>query len=334
MVSPANNLFLRLHKWASRQDENFLTEALAVVLEQLLVLAPAIGTRLVSRLTGGFLDLPAEDASAIEVRTQVEAVQGRPDLEFRSPHRLAWVEVKVESELRTGQLAGYRVLLDESGIDQTRLVLLTRYPETFGPEDTLPDVTVRWFEVADWLESELPAAVEAGEVASFLVEQFLGFLEARGMTLAQVGKFMPEGLRALSNLMNMLVEAAGACGVSVKKLPGWNEFGVYLDGRKYWVGVNLTEPEYLGFTTCYCKIDPQKAANLGVGELGEESWVPGRHRWERWVELDSESVHFFARSKVSQMQWLEEFLRECLALARSIESPHQPPISEVPDEEQ
>ena len=49
MASPANNLFLRLHKWASRQDENFLTESLAVVLEQLLVLAPAVGTRLVAR---------------------------------------------------------------------------------------------------------------------------------------------------------------------------------------------------------------------------------------------------------------------------------------------
>ena len=51
MASPSSNLFLRLHKWASRQDENFLTESLAVVLEQLLVLAPAVGTRLVSRLT-------------------------------------------------------------------------------------------------------------------------------------------------------------------------------------------------------------------------------------------------------------------------------------------
>ena len=58
MASPANNVFLRLHKWAWRQDENFLTESLAVVLEHLLVLAPAVGVRLVARLTGGFIDLP------------------------------------------------------------------------------------------------------------------------------------------------------------------------------------------------------------------------------------------------------------------------------------
>src|SRR5438105_12670390 len=99
MSGPVNNLFLRLHKWASRQDENFLTESLAVVLEQLLVLAPAVGTRLVARLTGGFIDLSPEAASAIEVRTQVEAGQGRPDLEIRTPHRLVWLEVKAESEL-------------------------------------------------------------------------------------------------------------------------------------------------------------------------------------------------------------------------------------------
>jgi hypothetical protein len=102
MSSPGNNLFLRLHKWASRQDENFLTESLAVVLEQLLVLAPAVGTRLVAGLTGDFIKLPPEDASAIELHTQVEAGQGRPDLEIRSPHRLVWIEVKAESELRAG----------------------------------------------------------------------------------------------------------------------------------------------------------------------------------------------------------------------------------------
>src|SRR6266850_64661 len=106
----ANNLFLRLHKWASRQDENFLTESLALVLEHLLVLAPAVGSRIVSRLTGGFIEVSAEDASSIEIRTQVEAGEGRPDLEICTPKRLVWIEAKAESPLRVGQLEGYRVL--------------------------------------------------------------------------------------------------------------------------------------------------------------------------------------------------------------------------------
>lgn len=66
--------------------------------------------------------------------------------------------------------------------------------------------------------------------------------------------------------------------------------------------------------------------------MGEESWIPGRHRWWRGVELDSEEVHFFSRSKVSQMQWLEGFLRDCLTLAKSVETPDQPPIPEQPEE--
>jgi hypothetical protein len=330
MASPANNLFLRLHKWASRQDENFLTESLAVVLEQLLALAPAVGTRLVARLTGGFIDLPPEDASAVELRTQVEAGPGRPDLEIRSPHRLVWVEVKAESELRAGQLEGYRVLLGEGGAEQTRLVLLTRYPEVFQPGDARPDAEIRWFEFADWLEDDIPAAEEAGEVAGFLARQLLDFLGARSMTLAQVGKYMPEGLRALSNLMNMLYEAAAACKVPVKKAAEWESLGLTLGGLKYWVGVSFSEPEKLWFGT-RCRIDPDAAAKLGVGELTEENWVPGRYRWWRGADLDSEPVHFFSRSKVSQMQWLEGFLRECLAQARSVETPDQPPTPEEPE---
>ncbi len=324
------NLFVRLHKWAARQDENFLTESLGVVLEHLLALAPEVGTRLVARLTGGFIDLPPDSASAIEVRTQVEGKPGRPDLEICTPHRLTWIEVKAESGLRAGQLAGYRFLLRDCGTEQSRLGLLTRYSEEFGAEDERPDWQVRWFEVADWLEGELPAAEAAAEVAGFLARQFLDFLEARGMTLTQVGKYMPEGLRALSSLMNMLLEAAAACKVSVKKSPGWESIGINLDGLKYWAGVNYAEPEKLWFGT-RCRIDPEAAAKLGIGTIEEENWVPGRARWWRGVELDSEPVHFFARSKVSQMQWLEGFLRECLESARSIETPDQPPIPEEPE---
>ncbi|QJX00408.1 hypothetical protein FTUN_8038 [Frigoriglobus tundricola] len=44
-----------------------------------------------------------------------------------------------------------------------------------------------------------------------------------------------------------------------------------------------------------------------------------------WRGLDSEAVHFYARSKVSQMQWLEEFIRESLTKARSVESADHPP---------
>ncbi len=330
-MSSGPNLFARLHKWAARQDENFLTESLAVVLEQLLILTPEVGVRLVSRLTGGFIDLALEDASAIEIHTQVETGSGRPDLEISSKDRLVWIEVKVESDLRTGQLEGYRVLLRESGIEQTRLVLLTRYPEVFQGDETRPDLEVRWFELGDWLETELSAAEATNEVAGFIARQFLDFLRGKNMNLTQVGKFMPEGIRALSNMLNMLLEAAVACKVSTEKSSGWKYIGFLLDGKKYWMGLGYDDPEKLVFVT-RCRIDREAAARLDEGELLEENWVPGRYRWCRRAELASETIHFFERSKVSQMRWLESFLRDCLDMARSIETPDQPPLPEQPEE--
>src|SRR5579871_1321090 len=98
------NVFARLHKWATRQDENFLTESLAVVLEQLLILVPEVGTRLIARLTADFIDVSPGDASTIEIHTQVETTEGKPDVEIRTPARLVWIEVKAESPLRAGQL--------------------------------------------------------------------------------------------------------------------------------------------------------------------------------------------------------------------------------------
>ena len=150
------------------------------------------------------------------------------------------------------------------------------------------------------------------------------------MTLNQVGKYMPEGLRAWGNLLNMLLETATACKVSARLDAGRDYMGVKIDGRKYWIGVELEESEKLYFATL-CRIDPEAAARLGAGEVGEESWIPGRYQWYRGVELESEPVHFFARSKVSQMEWLEGFLRECLSQARSIETADQPPLPEEPE---
>ena len=87
------------------------------------------------------------------------------------------------------------------------------------------------------------------------------------MTIAQVGKYMPEGVRAFSNLMNMLVEAAVACKLTVKKYKSWNEsMGLYLEGKRYWVGVNFSEPEYLQFSTMACRIDPADPQKVAFGE--------------------------------------------------------------------
>jgi hypothetical protein len=90
MDLPANNLLLRLHKWAWRQDENFLTEAFAHLLVHLLENEPEAGLGLLKALTGGVLDLPPIEARGVEVRTHVTSSEGTPDLELRSTAHLVW----------------------------------------------------------------------------------------------------------------------------------------------------------------------------------------------------------------------------------------------------
>ena len=323
------NLFTRLHKWAARQDENFLTESLALLLEFLLARTPAVGVHLVRRLSDGLIDLRPEEAAAAEVSTQVETTEGRPDLEIRAPERLVWVEVKAESPLRAGQLEGYRIGLRASGARETRLVLLTRYAVSLQPGEERPDYALQWYEVAEWIEDALGEEALRDEVSRFLVEQFLAFLKGRRMAIAHVGWQMPEGVKALGSLLDMLAEAAGACQVSARKRAYWGESGYHLDGGKYWLGINYDDPSRLWFGTC-CRIDPEAAASLG-GEITQEDWVPGKARWWKGADLDSEEVHFFSRTKVGQIQWLIAFLRESLEQARSIETPDQPPIPEEPE---
>ncbi len=318
------NLFARLHKWASRQEENFLTESLAVLLDMLLEREPAAGARLVAALTNGFILVEAEAAGTIEIRTQVSTTEGRPDLEIGTPDHLAVLEVKAESVLRRGQLEGYREYLRASEFARTLLIVLTKYPPVLPKDAEQPNAVIRWYELADCIERELSQSSISEPICYFLCQQFHDFLKERGMTIAQVDWHLSDGARAIRNFLVMLQEAARACHVSAKKSMSLEYVGFNLDEGKYWIGLYFEEPQKLWFGT-RCRINPDAAARLEEGSVETESWIPGGYRWCRAGELESEQVHFYHRSKVGQMQWLEKFLRECLEIARRIETPDQPP---------
>lgn len=315
------NLFKRLHKWASRQDENFLTESLAVLLEVLLEREGLVALRLIRELTGGFIGGDIDNVETIEVRTQVSIAEGRPDLEIRDPGHLAVVEVKCESEVQRGQLEGYREFLRTSQAGLTKLILLAKYPPSLAADAEKPDLIVRWYELADAIEGELQGSALTDPVCRFLCTQFHDFLKERNMAIAQVGWQMSEGSRALRNFLVMLQEAATACRLSARQSLTLENAGFTLEGGKYWLGLNFEEPDKLWFGT-RCQIDVKAAEALGEGSIESDvSWVPGGHRWWRVGELESEKVHFYNRSKVGQMQWLETFLRESLEFTRRIELP-------------
>ena len=248
----------------------------------------------------------------LEVRTQIGGEEGIPDIELRTGQHFVIIEVKSEADATEDQLRRYRRLLDQSTVQSKGLILLTRYPVSVVGADHY----LRWYQVAELIGLE-SSRYQFKATSQFLVDQFLGFLKARNMTMGQVTWEMTTGVRSLRNLADMLYEAATACQLKaqIRGNPYW--IGIHLDGRQYWAGISFSAPERLVFGTDYASVDPEAAVALGVGSCGE--WQDkGGHEWWRDVDLESEEIHFFARSKASQMQFLEQFLRENYDLAKKV----------------
>jgi len=320
MPPPSNNLLLRLHKWAWRQDENFLTEAFAHLLQYLLENEPEAAVGLIKALTKGAIDIPAAEARLVALRTQALSAEGIPDLELRTTTHLAYFEVKGESATGTTQLSRYRKLLQESELPNRALVLLTRYPASLSPEEENAEaILARWYQVAECLMLESGHYVFK-PISSFLVNQFLTFLGARNMSIGQVTWEFSGGIRALRSLTDMLYEAASSRDPRAQIIGTKRYMGVYLNKRAYWIGVYFDQQELLFFETYNQPVNKDSAETLGVGTVYE--WSSGNgFGWKRELKLESEEVHFFARSKANQMQVLENYLRECLELVKKIELP-------------
>ncbi len=220
MTAPSPSLLLRLHKLAVGNDENFLTETLAFLLDHLLVQEPPLCLELFNLLTGNLWRLGEEDLPIFEVKTQVGTVEGYPDIQIQGIGHLGFIEGKVEAPLGNRQLERYRKVLKKSGMPNTVLSLLTRYPVEFGENEEKPDVVVRWHEVAQWIEEGI--AKPCKDITRYLFRQFLGLLRGRGMTMDTVGWEMPEGVRSLRSLMEMLFEVGSAFQANPWKHYTWD----------------------------------------------------------------------------------------------------------------
>jgi hypothetical protein len=268
---------------------------------------------LVARITGGVITLSPQQVRSLEIRTQISGDDGIPDIELRTAQHFVIIEVKSEAEATENQLRKYRRTLDSSGVAYTGLILLTRYPSSVNGADHY----FRWYHVAELIYQESSKYKFTAE-SQFLVEQFLGFLKSRNMTMGQVTWEMTTGVRSLRNLVDMLYEAAAACGLKAQIAGNRDMMFVYLDGKKYWAGIRYSNPELIHFATWNARADAQKVEELGIGTTFQ--WFNDKTQcgWQRDINLESEDVHFFARSKASQMQFLEQFLRENLELAKKV----------------
>ena len=265
---------------------------------------------------------------SLKVRTQIRGVEGIPDIELRAEQHFVIVEVKSEARATEDQLQRYRRLLDQSEATWKGLVLLTRYPVSLEGADAY----LRWYQIAEWLEHESNQR-QLKLPSRFLVDQFLGFLKARNMTMAQITQEMPNGVRSLCSLALMLYEGAVACGIGARIVGKQDLMFIYIDGKNYWAGIRYRAPEHLCFGTDGVWVDKELADALGVG--GTYLWQGdnSRYGWERCLNLESEEFSFFTLSKASQMQFIERFLRENYALARKVTIATAPDSGE-PEEDQ
>jgi hypothetical protein len=155
------------------------------------------------------------------------------------------------------------------------------------------------------------------------------------IVLTRVTWHLPEGVRALRALLVMLCWVGQSCKCQVQAHGCANHVGVYLDHQRYWLGINLDRPETLVFSTGVDHVRSFTAEQLR-SEQGYPSASEAGNGMRRELDLASEAVHFFARSKATQLQVLQLFLEECLGAVRRLSFPSesvegQPIVALEPD---
>lgn len=317
-AATTNNLLITLHRWASQQDENFITDAFAHLLRHLLADDEGVGVELLQYLTGERFPV-VSSAKIIQVRTQVTVAQGRPDIEFSSKDHLVYVEAKVESGLGNRQLERYLEELDDRKPPQaTTLVVLSRYPVEIPPAIGDRVIAKRWYQVAHWL-AERKCEVK-NVVNTFLIEQIIEFFEARNITMEKVGPEMLPGLKAFRSLMAMVSEAITAQKMTMKDSFGRDWSGYYLDKEKqdFFFGLYHDRPHVLVFATNKFPIVADADKQLGFGKVERASYAPNKRVWINELFLDSEEAPFFALSRKEQMDRVEAVLSKSLIAVQKI----------------
>jgi len=292
------SLLASLHRWSSNQDENFITELLVYLLNFYLVHEPQAAVYMIERITGNLLSLKTNEISTISVTTQAHTEEGIPDIKIENNSFLIFIEVKVDHNFGNKQLSRYKAALEKES-KQTALITLTRYHPVHHRADIIPDHAVLWHQLADWL-TELPLE---NIVAKFLTDEFLTFLEYRGIAMKQVSWQLEEGVRAFKNLIDMLGEVLSSRGIKIhQKSAAWDWMGYYLENKTLFAGIYYDNPGVLVINTEVELVD-NKPNEPEIGFYKDGAW-------RNELDLYSEDVHFFSRTKASQIACLGDFVEK------------------------
>jgi len=298
------DFFSALAKYGSGEDENYLTESFALVINALLQQEPQIGVEILSRLCVNENEFSFDLDEDISIATQEPTPQGIPDIKVSSPNKLIYVEVKDYSRVDPNQLKHYRTDLESSNATIKRLILLTRFPVDFSEHRGIPDRRISWFEVYNWFADVRQRAQDP--VSVYLIESFMSFLEVKRMSIEKVGWEYIDGVPAFNNLINMIESAIKDAKIPLhKNLPratAWAWKGFWLEEKKFWCGIYYSAPSVVVFKA-FNKED------LDVGRVKLPSYPVKEALRSLWFQLRLEDVHFFSLDKDRQLQEITKFIK-------------------------
>jgi len=342
-VTGQENIFGALLRW-SKIEEDYYSKSLVLILKELQAygdqgkrwvadfLSSVFGNRVNFVLHAKYLNI-----------TDHVGERNRPDIVIQDGKNLAYIEIKVNDELRNSDLAGYRREVDErakKGGEQPFLFGLTRYGNDNEPvkmEGQASWINV-WRRLKD-IETNLETEVVGGNKAPksyYMIQDFIKFLKESGMGVEQVTKiFSSDDLHNFVKLTSLI--KAGCVGAGLKldneakprieigdednlesRYIGWwfkpqsREKGQAMPG--YWCGFYLNKPDQLvfeihgsAFEDCRIKLARRKP------ELDKKfpDWDLDRVKHCAGFPKTLPG-NFTALSAAEQVEWISGFIKSVL----------------------
>ena len=309
----SSNLLVTLSRWASGQQENFLSDAFVHLLNLLAQEVPTAFSMVMEEMTHGIIKPTPETATEFVISPQIDTSAGTPDIEIRGPNTYALIEVKDESPVDVEQIDRYTRLIKQNDAGTKCLVLLPRHQAPLLGNSYLLN-TVRWTQVTESL-IVVKDTFNLDPISLQILQQFLEFLEAKGMSTNRAGWEMVSGIQQFQNfkvLLKQAMESAGAHRIYTAygaNFNGWAIPDPELNKSIFYIFIRFEQPEILRFLCKAVYVRDEHTHEWEVDSYDHESL-------ERSLDLNAEEVHFFSRGLDSQRAVLEEFVSSCLAQTR------------------
>lgn len=300
------NLFESLHKWAAANDENFITESFAYILNLYKKYDSESFDIIIKKITNNIINSNS-DLSSLTITTQFHTENGTPDIKIENTDILVFIEVKVDSGFGNDQLGRYKKVLSTKN-KKTALITITRSSELYGA-DIKPDLSITWLEI---YENLLRMRKKCSNlIGCFLTDEYTCFLKTRGLIMTEANWQLTEGIKSLKRIMDMIDRAIKLNNLNIHSRSGaWDWMGYYIENKKFFIGLYYGNPNSITINTEVPLIE-------NIPSTTEVGLLRNR-RWENQLILDSEDVHFFSRTALSQLECIKLFIENSVKYGNSL----------------